>query len=245
MLCCAVDILLHILTKVDVAETAASDLAANTILVPHAEVLQTVSDVVLGSVGVRQRGARGVQSRGGRWEEHAPWWSCLRLTSRDEDLGSGDEVVVVFSPTVCSVVVLRLWGSPAGVCGNAWVVGGGRVVVRRWWWWVVLVLVSRREREIGGGRWWRVLASGGSQRETEAAGFGRRLAAGGSNGAETGQRARQEQASQQASKAVCQGERQRASKVAVKGPRTGQTPANNRSQRQRRWGKRRLVCVCE
>ena len=46
-MCCSVDMLLHILTKVDVAETAASDLAANTILVPHAEVLQTVSDVVL------------------------------------------------------------------------------------------------------------------------------------------------------------------------------------------------------
>ena len=41
-------ILLHILTKVDVTETAASDLAANTVLVPHAEVLQSVSDVVLG-----------------------------------------------------------------------------------------------------------------------------------------------------------------------------------------------------
>jgi hypothetical protein len=47
VLCCSVGILLHILTKVDVTETAASDLAANTVLVPHAEVLQTVSDVVL------------------------------------------------------------------------------------------------------------------------------------------------------------------------------------------------------
>ena len=47
MSCCSVGILLHILTKVDVAETAASDLAANTILVPHAEVLRTVSDDVL------------------------------------------------------------------------------------------------------------------------------------------------------------------------------------------------------
>ena len=94
MLCCSVDMLLHILTKVDVAETAASDLAANTILVPHAEVLQTVSDVVLVSVGVRQRGARGVQSRVGWWEEHVPWWSWLWLTSRDEGLGSGECVVV-------------------------------------------------------------------------------------------------------------------------------------------------------
>lgn len=153
-MCCSVDMLLHILTKVDVAETAASDLAADTILVPHAEVLQTVSDVVLVSVGVRQRGARGVQSRGGWWEGHAPWWSCLRLTSRDEDLGSGDEVVVVFSPTVCSVVVLRLVGGPAGVSGDAWVVRVGRVVVR-WWWWVVLV--SRRE----GDWWWEVVESVG------------------------------------------------------------------------------------
>ena len=48
MLCCSVDILLHILTKVDVTETAASDLAANTVLVPHAEILHTVSDVDLG-----------------------------------------------------------------------------------------------------------------------------------------------------------------------------------------------------
>ena len=46
-MCCSVDILSHIHTKVDVAETAASDLAANTILVPHAEVLQTVSGDVL------------------------------------------------------------------------------------------------------------------------------------------------------------------------------------------------------
>jgi hypothetical protein len=87
VLCCSVGILLHILTKVDVTETAASDLAANTVLVPHAEVLQTVSDIVLA-----ERGARGVQSRVGRREKHAPWWSCLRLTSRDEDLESGEGV---------------------------------------------------------------------------------------------------------------------------------------------------------
>lgn len=36
------------LTKVDVAETAATDLAADTVLVPHAEVLHAVSDVVQG-----------------------------------------------------------------------------------------------------------------------------------------------------------------------------------------------------
>ena len=78
----------------------------------------------------------------------------MRLTSRDEDLGSGGEVVVVFSPTVCSVVVLRLVGGPAGVSGDAWVVRVGRVEVR-WWWWVVLV--SRRE----GDWWWEVVESVG------------------------------------------------------------------------------------
>ena len=133
-----------------------------------------------------------MQSRGGWGEEHAPRWSCLRLTSRDEDLGSGDEVVVVFSPTVCSVVVLRLVGGPAGVCGDARLVGVGRVVVR---WWVVLVLVSRRE---GGWWWWEVVesVSVGWQSacglwEETGGGWQRR-------GRETGQRARQEQASQQA-----------------------------------------------
>ena len=73
MLCCSVDILSHILTKVDVAETAASDLAANTVLVPHAEVLQTVSDVVLagwaqGSVVVHEGCSR--VSGGGRSTYH-------------------------------------------------------------------------------------------------------------------------------------------------------------------------------
>ena len=43
-----VGILLHSLTKVDVTETAASDLTTDTVLVPHAEILHTVSDVDLG-----------------------------------------------------------------------------------------------------------------------------------------------------------------------------------------------------
>lgn len=186
-------ILLRILTKVDVTETAASDLAANTVLVPHAEVLQTVSDVILAG-----RGARGVQSRVGRWERHAPWWSCLRLTSRDEDLGCG-EGVEEGGPTVCSVVVLRLRRGPAGVCGDARLVGVGRVVVR---WWVVLVLESRRE---GDWWWWEVVESvsvGWQSARESAAGFGRRLAAAATGRA--GLWARQEQArqrdSQQASK---------------------------------------------
>lgn len=100
---------------------------------------------------------------------------------------------MVFSPTECSVVVLRLFGGPAGVCGSARVVRGracGGAVVGG---------VGVEEGESGGGgeRWWRVLASGGSQR----AGFGRRLAADGSDGAGQVDRAgRSEAASKQASK---------------------------------------------
>lgn len=106
---------------------------------------------------------------------------------------SGGEGAVVFSPTECSVVVLRLFGGPAGVCGSARVVRGracGGAVVGG---------VGVEEGESGGGgeRWWRVLASGGSQR----AGFGRRLAADGSDGAGQVDRAgRSEAASKQASK---------------------------------------------
>ena len=63
---------MHILTKVDVTETAASDLAANTVLVPHAEVLQMVSDVVLGGwvygSGVHEGCSR--VSSGGRGTHH-------------------------------------------------------------------------------------------------------------------------------------------------------------------------------
>lgn len=43
-----VGILLHSLTKVDVTETAASDLTTDTVLVPHAEVLHVVSGVLDG-----------------------------------------------------------------------------------------------------------------------------------------------------------------------------------------------------
>lgn len=58
---------------------------------------------------------------------------------------------------------------------------------------------------VGGGGECLVLASGGSQRETEAAGFGRRLAAGGSDGAETDRaaRGRSKPASQQATAKRC------------------------------------------
>ena len=80
-MCSGMKILLHSLTKVDVAETAASDLAANTVLVPHAEVLHTVSDVVLvgrvASSGVHEECSRVA----GEGRGHAPWWSCLWLTS--------------------------------------------------------------------------------------------------------------------------------------------------------------------
>jgi hypothetical protein len=40
-------ILVHSLTKVDVTETATSDLTTDAVLVPHAEVLHAVSGVVL------------------------------------------------------------------------------------------------------------------------------------------------------------------------------------------------------
>ena len=130
----------------------------------------------------------------------------MRLTSRDEDLGSGGEVVVVFSPTVCSVVVLRLWGTPAGVCGNAWVVGGGRVVVR--WWWVGGVGVGVEEGE--GDWWWEVVESVSvgwqSARARECCGLWEETGGGSDGQGRAGlwARARQEQArqrdSQQASK---------------------------------------------
>ena len=62
------DILLHILTKVDVTETAATDLAADTVLVPHAEVLHTVSNVVLyeGTAAGCTRGAVAEGTHHGR-----------------------------------------------------------------------------------------------------------------------------------------------------------------------------------
>ena len=73
--------LLHRLTKVDVAETAASDLAANTVLVPHAEVLHTVSDVVLVGRAYGSGVHEGCSRVAGGGRAHAPWWSCLWLTS--------------------------------------------------------------------------------------------------------------------------------------------------------------------
>lgn len=106
---------------------------------------------------------------------------------------SGGERAVVCSPTECSVVVLRLFGGPASVRGSARVVRGracGGAVVGG-------VCVEEGESGGGGERWWRVLASGGSQR----AGFGRRLAADGSDGAGQVDRAgRNEAASKPASK---------------------------------------------
>jgi hypothetical protein len=45
--CCSAGVLFNSHTKVDVTERATSDLAADTVLVPHAEVLHDVSDVVL------------------------------------------------------------------------------------------------------------------------------------------------------------------------------------------------------
>jgi hypothetical protein len=108
---------------------------------------------------------------------------------------------------VCSVVVLRLCGVPAGVCGDAGVVGGG--------WWCGGVGVE--EGESVGGRWCRV--SVGWQSARDCCGLWEETG-GGSDGAQTGQGRSKPKP---ASKAVCQGERQ---KVAV---RERQTPANNRS----------------
>jgi hypothetical protein len=68
-------ILLHSLTKVDVTETTASDLTTDAVLVPHAEVLHVVSGVVL----LRSMGGGVVAWREG--SGHAPWSSCLWLTS--------------------------------------------------------------------------------------------------------------------------------------------------------------------
>jgi hypothetical protein len=45
--CYSAGVLFRSLTKVDVTKRATSDLAADTVLVPHAEVLDDVSDVIL------------------------------------------------------------------------------------------------------------------------------------------------------------------------------------------------------
>lgn len=132
---------------------------------------------------------------------------------------------------MCSVVVLRLRVGPASVSGNAGVGRGGRVVVQ---WWCVGV----EEGEIGGGRWCRV--SVGWQSASEAAGFGRRLAAAATDGARQG-RARQEQArrasEQPASKAVCQGgERQQVAVSERQTPAKLLEPFAMQRQRQRGWG---------
>ena len=87
VLCCSVHILLHILTKVDVTETAATDLAADTVLVPHAEVLHTVSDVVL--EGGTAAGCTRVQSRRAR-----TMVVMFVVDLRDEGLGRSGVVVV-------------------------------------------------------------------------------------------------------------------------------------------------------
>jgi hypothetical protein len=95
---------------------------------------------------------------------------------------------------VCSVVVLRLCGVPAGVCGDAGVVGGG--------WWCGGVGVE--EGESVGGRWCRVSVGWQSARdccglweETGGGSDGRRDRAGEAGASQT--------ASEPASKAVCQG----------------------------------------
>lgn len=121
-------ILLHSLTKVDVTETAASDLAADAVLVPHAEVLHSVSDVVLAGCTAASftRSAVACRAVGG----HAPLSSCLWLTSRmriwrvvlvesvaAEELSSGAE---------------RSRCSDRRVRGGAWAEGGGV----EWCWWV-------------------------------------------------------------------------------------------------------------
>jgi hypothetical protein len=91
-LCCIAEVLFRSLTKVDVTETAASDLAANAVLVPHAEVLHAVSDAVLEKCTAAWCTRGAVACRAVTWR-HAPWSSCLWLTS-DEDLRSGDVVML-------------------------------------------------------------------------------------------------------------------------------------------------------
>lgn len=90
-----------------------------------------------------------------------------------------------------------------------------------------------------------MLASGGSQRES-AAGFGRRLAAAATGRA--GLWARQEQARQQtasepASKAVCQGVEER--QATSRGERTSNARQQPFATSTSIWGNRRLVCERE
>ena len=124
---------------------------------------------------------------------------------------------------------MRLWWCSARQCAQQWC-GGFEVFPQAWvgmpgWCMVVRWVVGggwcwcRGGREIGGGgggeRRWGVLASGGSQQETEAAGFGRRLAAGGSDGrgrAGQGRWTGQEQASQQAKRCAKEKGSERASR---------------------------------
>lgn len=62
--------LFHGLTKVDVTETATSDLAADTVLVPHAEILHTVSDVELDGVTAAWCTSSAVACRAGEGTHH-------------------------------------------------------------------------------------------------------------------------------------------------------------------------------